>query len=76
MITLKRDEWRKIELRLREEYAHKPSIMMIRYVMKRELGFTVRDNSQWVPGSGQYDGVVCLDFYDDVIETVFRLKYL
>ena len=75
MITLKKDEWTRIEKVLKAEYAHKPSIMLVRYVMKRELKFTVRDNTHWVPGVGN-DGVVCLDFYDEVIETLFRLKYL
>lgn len=79
MIRLHPKEWRPIRNRLREEYSWKPSVMMIREVMKRELGFTTRLHKFWVEdgdmGSG-YKEFVCLDFYDDAMETHFRLKYL
>lgn len=67
MITLTETEWIPIRKRLKEEYSWKPSIMLIREVMRRELGFTIREKPP---------NMICLDFFDDVKETHFRLKYL
>ena len=72
-------EWKPIRQRLKDEYAWKPSVLLIRETMKRELGFTIRMHRQWVEdgdmGSG-YKDIVCLDFFDEQQETMFRLKYL
>ena len=75
MITLEAREWNRIRKRLKEEYAWKPSIFMIREVMRRELGFTTRYHREWdnQTGSTEY---ICLDFYSDDAESWFRLKYL
>ena len=52
---------------------HPPSTMLIRSVMRRELGFTVRDHRLW---NGQYyDTQVCLDFYDPRQMTWFVVRY-
>lgn len=76
MITLTVKEWTKIRKNLKEEYAWKPSIFLIKDVMKRELGFTPRYHKEWDPGMTNVKEIVCLDFYDDPSETLFRLKYL
>lgn len=76
MITLKLREWNKISKLIKAEHAHKPSILMIREVTKRELGFTTRHHKQWNPGMSHYDEIMFLDFYNDAAETFFRLKYL
>ena len=78
-IKLAFDEWRKLKSRLEEEYQHKPSVLLIRTVMRRELGFTTRE--QWDFGSDWRNAptighCMCLDFFDDELETFFRLKYL
>ena len=75
MITLSEREWGRIRKQLKEEYAWKPSVLMIREVMKRELGFTTRLHQQWIDGTG-YNIKVHLDFFDEAMETLFRLKYL
>ena len=79
MITLTEDQWTKIRKRLKEEYHWKPSVLLIRETMKRELGFTVRSHEHWVNdgdlGSG-YRITMYLDFYNDTAETFFRMKYL
>ncbi len=52
---------------------------MIRDVMKRELGFTIRYHEDWVTdtdGRNKHREMVCLDFYNEELETLFRLKYL
>ena len=79
MITLSERDWKPIRQRLREEYSWKPSVMMIREVMKRELGFTIRYHADWITdtdGRNVHKEMVCLDFYDESSETLFRLKYL
>jgi hypothetical protein len=49
MLTLTVKEWTKIRKQLKEEYSWKPSIFLIREVMKRELGFTVREHVGYRP---------------------------
>lgn len=70
MITLTPSEWTPIRRQLKDDFQWKPSVLMIRDVMRRELGFTVRLHQE------NYVEVICLDFYDDAKETWFRLKYL
>lgn len=78
-IKLTRKEWQPISDRLSKECPK--SWTTITYVQKRELGFTVRHHTEKVY-DGQTEGgynvsfFVCLDFYDDVKETYFRMKYL
>jgi hypothetical protein len=75
MITLTPREWNKIRKQLKEEYAWKPSVLLIREAMKRELGFTSRYHQVYNEQTG-YIEHVCLDFYTDSSESWFRLKYL
>ena len=75
MLTLTPNEWKYIRNKLKEDYAWKPSVFMIRETMRRELGFTPRFHSEYTDQSG-YIEVVCLDFYSDEAETFFRMKYL
>jgi hypothetical protein len=74
MITLQKSEWESILKKLKVEWAHKPSVFMIRDVMKRELGCTTRSHQDW--NQGQYRDIMYLDFYDEQMEILFRLKYL
>jgi hypothetical protein len=69
-------EWEQLKLKLVKENELKPSIFMIREVMKRELGFTTRMHRQWDPGMVNYQEHMLLDFWNDEKETFFRLKYL
>jgi hypothetical protein len=74
-IHLSTDEWNKIRRRIKKEYQiEKPSILLIKSVLKRELGFSVRLHSEWVNDNRRES--IYLDFYDDALETMFRLKYL
>lgn len=84
MITFTEQEWYFLHKKLLEEYP--PSVMLLRYKMKEVLGFTVREHKEWIetkPASekqirakGYYKTSICLDFYNDSMETWFRLKYL
>jgi len=78
-LTISVQNWQKLQYKLKEQYKNKPSVMLISSVMRQELGFTVRQHSTWEDDSnfGKYPvAVICLDFYDDQLETLFRLKYL
>jgi hypothetical protein len=79
MISLNEREWTRIRKRIKEEYKTKPSVFMIREVMRRELGFTTRYHQDWVTdtdGRHKHREMICLDFYDEAAETFFRIKYL
>ena len=70
------EEWEQLKLKMAKDHELKPSVFMIREVMKRELGFTTRMHRQWDPGMVNYQEHVLLDFWNDEKETFFRLKYL
>lgn len=81
MIKIDPKDWEKIHKQLSLEYP--PSVLLIRYKMRDTLGFTVREHHEWkVEGSvngaefGRYKISICLDFYNDMLESWFRLKYL
>ncbi len=76
MITLEWTKWTSIEARLRIEWAHKPSVFLMRSVMKRELGFTVRKDTEYNNSTYKMITTVYLDFFDAPSETMFRLRYL
>jgi len=75
MIALTVKQWTRIRKQLKEDYAWKPSVFMIRETMRRELGFTPRLHQAYDEQTG-YIETVYLDFYDDAAESWFRLKYL
>jgi len=87
MIRLTESQWVPLHHRLSRDYRHRPSVLMIRNAMRREIGCTVRRHRQWqdtreqAPATGwlEYSGHmqewICLDFYDAAQETWFRLKY-
>lgn len=82
-IVLSEKEWNKIHRQLAAKYKDKPSVMLIKSVMRRELGFTVRRHKEWVEDSKDvwntqtgYQWSIRLDFYNDELETLFRLTYL
>jgi hypothetical protein len=86
MITITPEQWTVLKQRLTEEYP--PSVMLIRGRMREVLGFVPREHNIWL---GYYEDaspedrsarnygyrkVICLDFYNDTLETFFKLKYL
>lgn len=76
MLILKPAQWEKIKAQLVLDYP--PSVMLIRSRMKQELGFTVREHSKWITTNthGYYELQICLDFYNDAMESWFQLKYM
>ena len=75
MLTLTVDEWTRIRKQLKAEYNWKPSIFLIRDTMKRELGFLPRYHRTYSEQRGSEE-VVYIDFFDEQMESIFRLKYL
>lgn len=83
-IILSEKEWSRIHRVLATKYKDKPSVMLMKTVMKRELGFTVRRHREWVEygksdpwaSTSGYVWTIRLDFYNDELETLFRLTYL
>lgn len=78
-ITLAHKEWRKIKPRIIEEYGEK--IFLISWVLKRELGFTVRFHTNYSKTyAAEHKSLgltdVRLDFDDLAMVTFFRMKYL
>jgi hypothetical protein len=76
-------EWQLIQDRIIQDHGVR---MAISYVMRRELGFTVRRHRALVPNDPQhiykdgpsmhYEEHICLDFFNDAAQSWFQLKYL
>jgi len=88
IIFHKPSEWEKLQSQLRQDYG---SRIMLSWVCKRELGFTVRrhkglephDPAEWEVMKSEgwnhryhYQEQIHLDFYNEVAQTWFVLKYL
>lgn len=73
MITLTQDKWIRLRDRLRQE--HPLSTLLIRDKMRRELGFTTREERVYSKQRHHHIEVVHLDFFDDRLESWFVLKY-
>jgi hypothetical protein len=81
-------EWETVQTQLRQDYSHR---IMLSWVCKRELGFTVRRHKgleehpkqiwEIMKGEGwthryHYQEQIHLDFYNAAAQTWFVLKYL
>ena len=74
-VELTHDEWEKLKELLVKEYGSK---IMISWVMKRELGFTVREHQRWDDTYARWEdrrSVICLDFYEEATKSWYILKY-
>lgn len=83
--VLSKDQWNSVWGRLKKDYP--PSVWLSREKMRRVLGFTQREHTEFL---GYYDKVsiedrlagkhgyktsIHLDFYDEKQRTMFILKY-
>lgn len=79
LIKLKQWQWDDIWRLISKEYAHEPSMLLIRDKMRRELGFLPRHHKQWMDYTnetrGYYKEYVCIDFFTPSAESMFRIKY-
>lgn len=67
-IALTNGQWTRIKHQLVEEFGPK---VMIRWVMRRELGFDVRQYDDWRNGEHYH----AVDFYNEPAKTWFLLKF-
>lgn len=83
-IVLSKVKWDELKERLCADYPR--SVMLLRYKMKEVLGFTPRTHIQeWIDQEVDISDVkytarfavetIHLDFYNDSVQTMFRLKY-
>lgn len=69
-------QWNRLRERLVRDYPL--SYIIMRSVMQRELGFTVRRHAHWIQNRdnlGYYRDCVYLDWYNGAKKTFFMLKY-
>lgn len=69
-------QWNLLRERLARDYP--PSYIIMRSVMQRELGFTVRRHANWIQNRdnhGHYQDCIYLDWYNANLKTFFLLKY-
>jgi len=75
VVKLTKEQWLPIWNQIKID--HPKSVWMISWATKRELGFTVRRYFDPAKAEPFVDtSVICLDFYDEAKEIMFRLKYL
>ena len=74
------EHWDSIWQKILSEYG---STIAISWVLKRELGFTIRNHNQWInffvygdKVGGYYQDQIHLDFYNESALSWFQLKYL
>lgn len=79
-ITLTPDKWEILKSHLLTQ--HPQSHIIISWKCKEKLGFTVRSHEYWEPREvapgikkNKFVNVICLDFYNDSVQTMFRLRY-
>jgi len=79
-IVLTPERWEVLKEHLLTQ--HPKSHILISWKCKEKLGFTVRDHEQWqaydlAPGikKNRLVNSICLDFYNDSVQTMFRLRY-
>jgi hypothetical protein len=76
-VKLSKAQWIKLENKLTS--SHPLSVMIIRSKMRKVLGFTPREHQAWTydgdDSRGMYQTFVYLDFFDDLKQTMFCLKY-
>jgi hypothetical protein len=85
IIFHKPQQWEEIQARLVADYGEK---IAISFVVRRELGFSVRRHQGLVPNdptvepklewgsSMHYEDQIHLDFYSDAAQSWFQLRYL
>ena len=74
-IELTHKQWETLKARLLADYGR---TILISFVCKRELGFTIREHRRRDDKQGHWQdqySVICLDFYTEQQKSFFVLKY-
>ena len=79
-IVLMPEKWETLKEHLLTQ--HPKSNILLSWKCKEKLGFTVRNHVQWETlhlatgiKKNQLVNIICLDFYNDSVQTMFRLRY-
>jgi hypothetical protein len=70
------NQWQKILVEISKH--HPRSVWMVRPKMRRVLGFTPREHTEWIEDGdigSKHTKTIHLDFYDESKRTMFMLKY-
>ena len=74
-LELSHSEWAKIKEQLLADFGTK---ILLSWVSKRELNFTVREHRRWDNKQNGYNdqrSVICIDFYSEDAKTYFLLRF-
>ena len=72
-VVLTQRQWNSVLEQIKKN--HPRSVWLIRDKMKRVLGFTPRDHTDYTQDDHRYRYTVHLDFFDEQQRTMFLLKY-
>ena len=72
-LILSLQQWAKIYAQIKDNYP--PSVTLSREKMRRVLGFTPREHTEWEEEKIRFRTRVHLDFFDEQQRTMFLLKY-
>lgn len=74
-LKISSNQWQKILIEIAKH--HPRSVWMVRPKMRKVLGFTPREHTEWIEDEYKtgYTTKIHLDFYDESKRTMFMLKY-
>lgn len=72
-ITLSVWQWEKLKSQIIEDYGR--ATILISYQLRDTLGFTLRRHMDYSDTSLVFQWTMRLDFWDDMLHTMFLLKY-
>ena len=73
-IALSHRNWNNLRNKIIEDYGQ--ATVLISWRLRTTLGFTVREHRNYQPGAeGHEKSIICLDFWDEQLQTLFLLKY-
>jgi hypothetical protein len=73
-LTLSHKNWNNLRNKIIEDYGQ--ATVLISWRLRTTLGFTVREHRGYQPGAeGHEQSIICLDFWDDQLQTMFLLRY-
>lgn len=72
-ITLSVRQWEKLKSQIIEDYGR--ATILISYRLRDTLGFTLRRHMDYSDTSLVFQWTMRLDFWDDMLQTMFLLKY-
>jgi hypothetical protein len=75
-VILNIEQWTKIHSEIKDRYP--PSVTLSREKMRKVLGFTPREHTEWVEEAKNLSRcrtVIYIDFFNEQQRTMFLLKY-